>query len=195
MPPKTFATHTITPSSTTTTTHSTSGSSGTNGSDIFGIGGSSSNNNMNLVKVAVPSVAGGVVLFIVMFVALWLGCVKEKAEKARRREAKGKGREVVVPGQVNTDVSYGDGHGGFAELGEGSRTHSQGQQELGYGRGRYEAYELAAGLDTRTGSGGEGSSRGGRGRGDGVGLGIYGGQGPGLLAGYEGDRHWHGGHF
>ncbi|KAK4122139.1 hypothetical protein N657DRAFT_492143 [Parathielavia appendiculata] len=208
-PNKTFTTHRLPLSSPVSTSHSPSISTSTEGSDIIGLGSSNdNNNNFNLVKIAVPSVAGGVVLFFAVFAACWwlfVARVKARAEKARQqREAKGKGREVVVVRGPIMDANY-HMNGGFAELGEGSGTQGQvrggglgeqqHQQELGYapyGIGRYEAHELMR----------SGDSRGRRWDGEEnyrsvTGLGIQGGKmapalAPELPANYEGDRYWHG---
>ncbi|KAK4152464.1 hypothetical protein C8A00DRAFT_34819 [Chaetomidium leptoderma] len=113
-------------------TSPSSGSSGNDDNDtIFGLGAgapsdssSSNNNNFNLVKIGVPSVVGGVVLFVGGFVACWWVFVvrvrrrrREAGEQRERRREKGKGREVVISEEVEGGVGDSGTQGGYC-LGE-----------------------------------------------------------------------------
>lgn len=78
---------------------------------------------MNLVKIAVPSVVGGVVLFLGTFVAIWWLVVR-RARKSERRKRKGKEKE----GMRDPSVSQ-----------QGEREIPS-VSECDYERGRYELY-------------------------------------------------------
>ncbi|KAK4040018.1 hypothetical protein C8A01DRAFT_35985 [Parachaetomium inaequale] len=97
----------------TTTTGSTTGSTTTNPSGIPDLDqqpgtsaphnstNNNNNNTINLVKIGVPSIVGGLVLLGAVFAACWWVFVaRTRRASEARREAKGKGRAVVVSGPV-----------------------------------------------------------------------------------------------
>jgi len=107
-----------------TTQPTPSASSNDNETDILGLGSNGDGNNMNLVKIAVPSVVGGVVLFLGTFMAVWWVVVRRAKKRDERRERKGKEKEKTE----DTHASR-QGDGVVPSV-----------SECDYERGRYELY-------------------------------------------------------
>jgi hypothetical protein len=177
------------------------------GSDRTHNDGGDSNNNFNLVRTAVPSVVGGVLLFVVLW---WVCMVRVRGERKRKGEKKGKGREVEMEAEVKAETGMvaantaikemeavgdgggslrygggyhdaGDGSGGFG-FGEGSRAVGYAGDDQGYGQDRRrwgtEEREVIPIVMVRNGSRSDGTQHGGH----------VAGAGP--EGGYWGDRHW-----